>query len=102
MINTIQQLEHIVPQYSKLLKEKPVEEMETKPSPAKWSRKEQLGHLLDSAQNNIRRFIEAQYQQQAPTIVYNQDEWVRLNNYQSWSVDELISLWILLNRQILS
>lgn len=102
MTNTIQQLEGIIPKYSKLLKEKPVAEMETKPSPDKWSRKEQLGHLLDSAQNNIRRFIEAQYQQQPPTIIYNQDEWVKLNNYQSWSVDELISLWILLNRQILS
>ncbi|MEP3387582.1 MAG: DinB family protein, partial [Reichenbachiella sp.] len=28
-----------------------------KPSPEKWSKKEVLGHLADSAMNNIHRFI---------------------------------------------
>lgn len=76
--------------------------MKAKPLPGKWSKKEQLGHLIDSAQNNIRRFIEAQYQPTPPVIVYNQDEWVRLNNYEDHSDDDLITLWILLNKQICS
>lgn len=70
-----------------------------KPSPDKWSKKELIGHLIDSAQNNIRRFIVAQYEE-TPTIVYNQDNWVRINNYQSYSLSDLIQLWYLLNQQI--
>jgi hypothetical protein len=100
MTKTIEALEGIIPKYSKLLRAISVTEIETKPSPGKWSKKEQVGHLIDSAQNNIRRFLEAQYQSQPPTIVYNQDEWVALNNYQSWPADELISLWELLNKQV--
>ncbi len=70
-------------------------------SPVKWSKKEIMGHLIDSAQNNIRRFIVTPYED-IPTIVYKQDDWVRINNYQSASLEELIQLWYLLNRQIVS
>ena len=37
-----------------------------KPLPHKWSKKEVLGHLIDSAQNNLRRFICAQYESHPP------------------------------------
>ena len=72
-----------------------------KPMPNKWSKKEILGHLIDSAQNNIRRFIVAQYELD-PAIIYKQDDWVTINNYQSSSLDELTQLWYLLNKQICS
>ena len=36
-------------------------ELEFKPSPQKWSKKEILGHLNDSALNNIQRFVRVQY-----------------------------------------
>jgi hypothetical protein len=70
-----------------------------KPSPAKWSKKEILGHLIDSAQNNIRRFIVAQYESK-PKIVYMQDNWVSIANYQDYNLPDLISLWYLLNKHI--
>lgn len=70
-----------------------------KPSPEKWSKAEIAGHLVDSAMNNIQRFIRAQYEE-APNIFYNQNEWVRLNYYQTVEKEELIQLWSLLNRQI--
>lgn len=70
-----------------------------KPSPGKWSKKEILGHLIDSAQNNIRRFVVSQYDER-PKIVYNQDKWVHLANYQHYSLPDLISLWYLLNKHI--
>lgn len=72
-----------------------------KPSPKKWSKKELIGHLIDSAQNNIRRFIVTQYEDN-PTIIYNQDNWVEINNYQEWDPEDLIRLWYLLNCQIVS
>jgi len=70
-----------------------------KPSPAKWSRKEIIGHLIDSAQTNIRRFITAQYEEN-PSISYNQDKWVSINNYQHLPLEHVIELWYLLNKQI--
>jgi hypothetical protein len=70
-----------------------------KRSAGKWSKKEILGHLIDSAQNNIRRFIVAQYEER-PKIVYAQDKWVALTNYQQSNLPDLISLWYLLNKQI--
>jgi hypothetical protein len=70
-----------------------------KPSPIKWSKKEILGHLIDSAQNNIRRFIVAQYEDK-PKIVYNQDKWVAITGYQSYDRDNLVQLWWLLNKHV--
>lgn len=75
------------------------DEFNFKPSPSKWSKKEILGHLIDSAQNNIRRFVVAQYDER-PKIVYNQDNWVAISNYQHYNLPDLISLWYLLNKHI--
>ncbi len=75
------------------------EEFHFKLSPAKWSKKEILGHLVDSAQNNIRRFIVAQYDER-PKIVYDQDKWVALTNYQQYPLTDLINLWYQLNKHI--
>jgi hypothetical protein len=75
------------------------EEFYFKPSPTKWSKKEILGHLVDSAQNNIRRFIVAQYDER-PKIVYNQDKWVAVTNYQQYELTDLIDLWYRLNKHL--
>ncbi|WP_316824268.1 DinB family protein [Pedobacter miscanthi] len=70
-----------------------------KPQPSKWSKKELLGHLIDSASNNIRRLIVGQYEQ-GVKIVYHQDEWVLYQNYQGTDIGEVKMLWKLLNHQI--
>ena len=75
------------------------EEFHFKASPAKWSKKEILGHLVDSAQNNIRRFIVAQYDER-PKIVYDQDKWAAIVNYQQYPLTDLINLWYQLNKHI--
>jgi hypothetical protein len=71
-----------------------------KPEPEKWSKSEVVGHLIDSAQNNIQRFVRAQYEN-APKVFYAQNDWVALQHYQKVEKDELIQLWTLLNRQII-
>jgi hypothetical protein len=86
-------------QYLPVLKSMDENLLSNKPSPSKWSKKEIIGHLIDSAHCNIRRFAVSQYED-SPTINYNQDEWVAINNYQQWKSNELIDLWNLLNRQI--
>jgi hypothetical protein len=70
-----------------------------KPQPSKWSKKELLGHLVDSAVNNIRRLVVGQYEQ-GVKIIYHQDEWVNYQNYQEAAIAEVIMLWKLLNYQI--
>lgn len=75
------------------------ESWDEKPNPIKWSRKELLGHLIDSASNNLRRLIVGQYEQ-GTKIVYHQDEWVAYQNYQEMDVDEVKTLWKLMNDQI--
>jgi len=93
------QLESIIAQHISALQAIPESKMAYKPSPSKWSKKEILGHLIDSAQNNIRRFIVAQYEEN-PEISYNQDEWVTRTDYQHYNLSDLINLWYLLNKHI--
>lgn len=68
----------------------------------KWSRQQILGHLTDSALNNLKRFCEIQFLPQ-PYIVqsYRQNELVKVNCYQKMPLEELLHLWLSLNRQII-
>ncbi len=70
-----------------------------KPAPDKWSKREILGHLADSALNNLRRFIVTQHLQNQ-NIVYYQNEWVLHQNYQNTPTQEVIELWKVLNLHI--
>ena len=93
------ELESILQQRHSALKSLYESQLTAKPSPGKWSKKEVIGHMIDSAQCNIRRFVAAQYEEK-PIIIYNQDEWVAHCGYQQWNSTDLIDLWHLLNKQI--
>ncbi len=96
----VQELRAIVQDYGKKIGSIPDQEFHAKPLPAKWSKIEVLGHLIDSAQNNLRRFICGQYESSPPRILYEQDLWVNANNYKSANKEHVIQLWILLNERI--
>jgi len=66
----------------------------------KWSKKEIIGHLIDSAQVNLQRFVRCTYEENFK-LVYAQYEWVFASHYQHADVKEILDLWILLNRQII-
>ncbi len=75
--------------------------LETK-KPAKWSKKEILGHLVDSAIHNLVRFTEINYLEKPyHHRPYNQNDLVSLNQYQTIDTNELIQLWLSLNKQII-
>jgi hypothetical protein len=99
MNDTIEQLQYIIRHYATLLAKVSEPDFSEKQDPTKWSKKEMLGHLVDSAQNNIRRFVVAQYEEQ-PAIGYNQDKWVSAANYQEYNTPDLLALWTLLNKHI--
>ena len=67
----------------------------------KWSPKEIIGHLIDSASNNHQRFVRAQFSDDLIFAGYEQEGWVRVQNYQGEPWSELVQLWKLYNQHIL-
>ena len=60
----------------------------------KWSRKEILGHLIDSAANNHQRFVRAQLVDAFQWPGYEQDEWVRAHGYRDHAWSDLLGVWM--------
>jgi hypothetical protein len=75
------------------------EEFSTSPTPGKWSKKQIIGHLIDSATNNHHRFVRAQFDDK-PTILYEQESWNEYSYYQSMSQGHIITFWEMYNRHI--
>jgi hypothetical protein len=69
-------------------------------APGKWSRKEIVGHLIDSASNNHQRFVRAQFTDELICPTYDQDAWVRSQRYRDAPWSELVSLLALFNLQL--
>jgi hypothetical protein len=75
-------------------------DLSVRTQPHKWSKKEILGHLCDSALNNLQRFVRAQYEAQPYTVLkYAQNQWVELMDYQNLPVDHILNVWVNLNKQ---
>lgn len=59
----------------------------------KWSPKEIVGHLIDSASNNHQRFVRAQFTDHLVFPGYEQEAWVRAQGYKEESWPLLVELW---------
>ncbi len=99
MKNTIEELSDIIKEFTIKMVAISDVQFSDKPNPTKWSKKEVVGHLIDSGHNNLRRFICGQYES-SPKITYDQDIWVTANNYGGLQKEPVIQLWRLLNEQI--
>jgi hypothetical protein len=62
--------------------------------------REVVGHLIDSACNNQRRFIINQHAEQLTVDPYDQDAWVSLSHYAETPVAVLVPAWRAYNIQI--
>jgi DinB superfamily len=67
---------------------------------AKWSRKEILGHLIDSAANNHQRFVRAQFVDSLAWPGYQQADWVSVQRYRDEPWSDLLDLWAAFNRHL--
>lgn len=70
------------------------------PAPGKWSPKQVIGHLIDSAANNHQRFVRAALQDGLVFPGYAQDAWVDLQRYDAAPWPALLALWLAYNRHI--
>jgi len=97
----MKQLETYIESFPIKLKQFSSEELIKRAAPGKWSAQEILGHLIDSAVNNLKRFTEIQFLSQPYTVIsYRQNELVIVNDYQNLRLQHLLDLWQSLNRQI--
>ena len=58
-----------------------------------WSARQIVGHLVDSAANNHRRFVLAQYRDDLDFEGYDQDDWVNAQRYDEEDWSQLVGLW---------
>ena len=61
--------------------------------PGGWTRKQIVGHLLDSAANNRQRFVRATIDGRYAGPGYAQDDWVVIHGYADQSWDDLLRWW---------
>ncbi len=87
----------------KYIQECPEEVFIQKVNAEKWSKKEIVGHLIDSAINNPQRFAEIQFENK-PFVIkkYNQTELVKANDYQHADTMHLLNFWLEINYRIQS
>ncbi|MDB4289731.1 DinB family protein [Flavobacteriaceae bacterium] len=102
MTGLIMNLESLVSEISKYVSVTFDEAISEKINSEKWSKKEIIGHLIDSGINNLQRFTEIQYNEKPYSLKsYNQNELVKANRYQEAETDELLKLLRAINKRII-
>ena len=101
MQNSLKEFESLLSMTLPLLHSISESESSTRPAPDKWSKKEILGHLIDSASNNHQRFVRAQFSSEIRLPEYEQERWVRTQSYQTESWENIVELWKSFNLHLL-
>ena len=70
------------------------------PAAGKWSPKQVLGHLVDSAANNHQRFVRGQEVAELTLPGYAQNHWVDSQRYDRRPWSEIVGLWVAYNRHL--
>jgi hypothetical protein len=63
-----------------------------------WTRKQLLGHLIDSATNNRYQIVKTLVDGSYTGPSYDQESWVRVHDYAALGWNELVELWWAQNR----
>jgi hypothetical protein len=96
-----QDLLHALSQETPKLAGLPESDAQTRPGGGRgWSRKQEIGHLIDSATNNRVRFATAALDGKYAGPTYDGDGWVKLGDYHSMSWNTLVNLWTAHNRAL--
>ncbi len=66
----------------------------------KWSAKQVVGHLIDSAVNNLGRIVRLQIEAGQSLPGYEQMAWVSLQHYAERDWAQVLALWFALNEHV--
>jgi hypothetical protein len=100
MQNTALELERILDEARPRLLAMDEAAAQQRPDAEKWSWKEIMGHLIDSAANNHQRFVRLQIEPTLSLPSYRQPDWVRVQHYRDRRWSELVELWNAYNRHL--
>jgi hypothetical protein len=75
-------------------------EASEKPYGEKWSLKELLGHLVDSASTNHQRIVRMQQVPDLGKFGYEQEHWVRSQCYQEEAWGDIVWVWYYYNKHL--
>lgn len=95
-----EELEQLIDVAAVELGSQPAEPTAQRPRPESWSKREILGHLIDSAANNHQRFVRAQQVDELDFPPYDQEAWVACQRYEQCDWHELVALWVAYNRHL--
>jgi hypothetical protein len=93
----IERLEYLCDYVTPVIRRIADETMNRVPAPGKWSRKQIMGHLIDSAANNHHRFVRSQFDH-SPTIYYDTDKWNAAGHYDKMTPEHVVDFWQAYNR----
>ena len=97
----LQSLTHILDTIPSRLKEFSPAEFSLPQGEGKWSKKQIIGHLIDSATNNHQRFVRGQFEDK-PAIGYDQEKWNDFSYYDQMDGHQVISFWEDYNRFLIA
>ena len=100
MKDIAQQLRSIISMVEPRLSGMNHDELGFRPATQEWSKKEILGHLIDSAANNHQRIVRAVNKVAVQFPTYDQDEWVRIQQYNERPWPSLVALWSAYNNHL--
>ncbi len=100
LTTTIERLEYLVDTLPDKMMQMAEKTFSYKVSPEKWSKKEIVGHLIDSAANNHQRFVRVQFED-IPAIRYDQNNWNFYSYYQDMDSKHVVHTWEMYNRHLL-
>lgn len=100
MVNTANHLREVIEKTFPILDNINEVDAAIKRAPGKWSKKEIIGHLLDSACNNQQKFVRIMIAESVDFIGYQQDDWVIIQQYQTRSWKNLLLFWKHYNFQL--
>jgi hypothetical protein len=102
MINIAKEIDEIIEVYKRDFSDLDEQITSYRLDQDKWTLKEIIGHLIDSASNNHQRFIRFQLSDELEFPDYKRSEWLRIENHQKMQFNDLLSLFYFYNKLIIN
>lgn len=100
MLEISTEISELVDQIEPLLKQMTDDEVIMNIKEGGWSKKQIVGHLIDSAANNHQRIVRGIQNQALAFPVYDQDQWVAIHDYNGVPWIDLVELFCRYNRHL--